>query len=86
MKKKKMRRNDPSVEERRLVSSTAEFDFEVGTLLESPCRNCEMRAMLPYCRDHCQLLVDIQSILAGAISSGHSVSPAETYSLMIDEG
>jgi hypothetical protein len=83
---KKVRGKRQSLEEKRPVPSIASFDFEVGTLLESPCRNCEMRSMLPYCRDHCQLLLDIQTILADAISSGHSVSSSEAYSVMIEEG
>ena len=62
-------------------SSGTTFDFEIGTLVQSPCRRCEMRARLPGCSRRCELLGRIQSTLAVGISSGHSVSPDESYCL-----
>lgn len=62
-------------------SSGTTFDFEIGTLVQSPCRRCEMQTLLPGCSQRCDLLSRIQSTLAGGISSGHSVSPGESYSL-----
>jgi hypothetical protein len=85
MKKHKMRRKDTLAEANRSVSNTAIFDFDIGTLLESPCRACEMRSMLPHCQKNCQLLAGIQTILADAINSGQSVLPVETYNVMIGE-
>ncbi len=84
MKKRKHRKRQ--VEAERPVFNGAVFDFEIGTLVESPCRRCEMRSMLPHCRENCILLTEIQKILSDAIPSGHSVLPEETYSVMTEEG
>ena len=67
------------------ISYGTTFDFEIGTLRESPCRCCEMRALLPTCTQGCEILERIQTTLAGGISSGHSVSPVEDYCLSSDE-
>ena len=67
------------------ISCGTAFDFEIGTLLESPCRCCEMRTLLPTCAQGCEILARIQTTLAGGISSGHSVSPVEDYCLSSDE-
>ena len=83
MKKHQMRRKNTLTEESRPVSGTPIFDFDMGTLLESPCRTCEMRSMLPYCQENCQLLAGIQTILADSINSGQSVLPVETYNVLI---
>ena len=48
---------------------TFTFDFEVGTLVKSPCRNCEHREKFPKCISGCERLDRIQSILAGTRSS-----------------
>ena len=57
------------------------FDFEIGTLVQSPCKFCEMRPLLPDCATSCELLSQIQTTLASGISSGNSVSPSESYIL-----
>ncbi len=85
MEKHKTGRKDSLTEASRSVSSTAMFDFDIGTLLESPCRTCEMRSMLPYCQKNCQILAGIQTILANAINSDNSVLPVETYNVLIKQ-
>ena len=85
MKKRQMRRKNTLTEESRFVSKTPIFDFDLGTLLESPCRTCETRSMLPYCQENCKLLAGIQTILADSINSGQSVLPVESYSVMVRE-
>ena len=85
MKKVKIRKTAVRIRSAQYISRGTTFDFEIGTLLESPCRCCEMRPLLPECTDSCELLARIQSTLAGGISSGHSVSPAEAYSLVANE-
>jgi len=40
------------------------FDFEVGTLLKSPCRDCEARKKFPKCMDLCKIIDKLQRILA----------------------
>lgn len=85
MEKHKTGRKDSLTKASRSVSKTPIFDFDIGTLLESPCRTCEMRSMLPYCQENCKLLAGIQTILADSINSGQSVLPVESYSVMVRE-
>jgi len=44
------------------------FDFEVGYLIKSPCRECQCDSHLPGCADDCVVLAKIQTILAESIS------------------
>lgn len=66
-------------------ATPAAFDFELGSLMESPCKRCHMKACLPECTDGCKLLDSIQKLLAGGISSVKSYSPCESYSLLIGD-
>jgi len=68
---------------RTAVSAT--FDFEIGNLMESPCKRCSMRSYLPECTADCKMLDTIQKHLAGGISCAHSFSPAEPYTVSITE-
>jgi hypothetical protein len=45
------------------------FDFEIGYLIKSPCRECEGRSDFPGCADTCVTLGRIQAILSEGISS-----------------
>jgi hypothetical protein len=44
------------------------FDFEVGYLIKSPCRECLRDNHLPGCAYDCVVLEKIQTILAESIS------------------
>ena len=44
------------------------FDFEIGYLIKSPCRECEERSDFPECADTCVTLGRIQAILSEGIS------------------
>jgi len=44
------------------------FDFEIGYLTKSPCRECEKRKDFPDCMDDCNKLDKIHTILCEAIS------------------
>jgi hypothetical protein len=44
------------------------FDFEVGYLVKSPCKECPGRNGLPDCTDTCGILEEIQVILAKGVS------------------
>jgi len=44
------------------------FDFEIGYLVKSPCKECLYRNNLPECSDACSLLDKIQVILSKGIS------------------
>lgn len=66
-------------------ATPASFDFELGSLLESPCKRCHMKSCLPQCTEDCKLLDSVQKILAGGISSVQSFSPCEAYTLLISD-
>jgi len=52
------------------------FDFEIGYLPESPCRECIYRKNLPRCSDKCRLIDKIRILLAKGIScTGPYFSP-----------
>ncbi len=65
----------------RRVSETNVFDFEIGYLVKSPCRDCVSRAELPECVEGCGILDQIQSVLADSIPSEKSLSTMETYDI-----
>ncbi len=44
------------------------FDFEIGHLVKSPCRECETKMSLPKCSDDCSMLDKIHIILSEAVS------------------
>ena len=44
------------------------FDFEIGYLTESPCKECSDRNQLPDCAEHCRVLEEIQMLLAKGVS------------------
>ncbi len=53
------------------------FDFEIGYLVKSPCKECVHRKSLPKCSDECRLLERIQMMIARGVScSGryHSIN------------
>jgi len=45
-----------------------QFDFEIGYLIKSPCKECETVELFPDCADTCGLLAQIHTILSAAIS------------------
>ena len=61
------------------LSETHSFDFDIGYLVKSPCRDCVSREDLPNCVEDCEILDQIQTVLADSIPSETSISPAETY-------
>ena len=61
------------------LSETNSFDFDIGYLVKSPCRDCDTREDLPECIQGCEILDQIQAILAYSIPSEKSISALETY-------
>ncbi len=57
------------------------FDFDIGTLVKSPCRDCPYRSDIPGCVDNCRLIDRVQRILAAGISSTRTFSAFEDYAL-----
>ncbi len=48
------------------------FDFDVGYIVKSPCRECENRDDFPKCSDDCLMLDKIHSKLAESVSCCYS--------------
>jgi hypothetical protein len=44
------------------------FDFEIGYLKKSPCKECEERDDFPKCIDTCRIIDQIHDILTESIS------------------
>ena len=60
-------------------SDNHNFDINVGHLVKSPCKECEIRESFPTCIDDCQILEQIQSALADSMSTANNFSVAETF-------
>ncbi|MDA8404748.1 MAG: hypothetical protein M0Z56_11245 [Desulfobacteraceae bacterium] len=51
-----------------MVIKRDKFDFEIGYLIKSPCKECINQPNLPKCADACVILDDIRLILSRGIS------------------
>jgi hypothetical protein len=63
---------------------THKFDYDIGYLVKSPCRDCSSYAAFPDCMDRCTLLDRVQSALSDSLSSVHNYSAAEAYCLPLE--
>lgn len=59
------------------------FDFEIGYLIKSPCKECDTRKYFPECSDGCSILDKIQTTLSAGISCTNSSSSVEIYALSL---
>ena len=55
------------------------FDFNVGYLVKSPCKECVNHEVFPSCMEDCEILEKIQSQLSDSMSSANNFSVAETF-------
>ena len=62
------------------------FDFDVGYLVKSPCRDCADRYRFPDCMDNCLSLDKIRTVLANSISCSRSYPSAESHAIYQDFG
>ena len=60
-----------------------QFDFDIGHITKSPCRDCELRSHLPGCAENCRKLKRLQSLFVGSVSCSSGDHPAEAYSISI---
>jgi hypothetical protein len=60
------------IEPRMSANTKRCFDFEIGYLTKSPCRDCFERINFPACSDTCTILEKIQTALAPSISTHRS--------------
>ncbi|MGD8369895.1 MAG: hypothetical protein PVG78_19825 [Desulfobacterales bacterium] len=57
------------------------FDFDIGYLVKSPCRECSNRGEFPGCLELCPIIDNVQRLLAAGISSSRSQSNLEDHTL-----
>jgi hypothetical protein len=57
------------------------FDFDIGYLVKSPCRECADRYRFPDCMDGCLSLDKIRTVLANSISCSRSYSSTESHAI-----
>ncbi len=44
------------------------FDFEIGYLIKSLCKDCDKKDNFPECADNCKILDEIHDVLSKAVS------------------
>ena len=49
------------------------FDFEIGYLVKSPCKECDKKDNFPECADSCKILDEIHDVLSKAVSCSKRV-------------
>ncbi len=57
------------------------FDFDIGYLVKSPCRECADRYLFPDCMDTCISLDKIRTVLANSVSCSRSYSSVESHAI-----
>ena len=57
------------------------FDFDIGYLVKSPCRECIDRYLFPDCMNNCMALDKIRTVLANSVSCSRSVSSVESHAI-----
>jgi hypothetical protein len=60
------------------------FDFDLGYLVQSPCKGCSSYRIFPECMDNCKTLDRVQSMLCESVSSAHNFSSMETFELPLE--
>ncbi len=63
---------------------TQKFDYDIGYLVKSPCRDCGTYGRFPDCMDRCTVLDRVQSVLSDSLSSVHNYSTVESYTLPLE--
>lgn len=53
------------------------FDFDIGYLIQSPCRDCSMVEQFPDCFRTCLTLDRVQTLLSQGISSTRNAADSE---------
>ncbi len=59
------------------------FDFDIGHITRSPCRDCDLKNHLPDCSENCQKLHRLQTLLIGCVSCSNGFHHTEAYTISI---
>lgn len=62
------------------------FDFDIGYLVKSPCRDCIDRDLFPTCIETCPPLDRIHTVMANSISCSRSHSSMESHAIFQESG
>jgi hypothetical protein len=60
---------------------THRFDFDIGYLIKSPCRECADHHLFPGCMDGCLSLNKIRSVLANSVSCSRAYTSVESHAI-----
>ena len=60
------------------------FDYDLGHLVKSPCRECRSYGMFPDCIDSCATLDRVQTALSNSLSCVHNHSALESIPLRLE--
>lgn len=60
------------------------FDFDIGFLIKSPCRECWRKDQLPACSHACEQIDRVQTILAHSVLSTRSYSSLEAFAVHLE--
>ena len=63
---------------------THKFDYDIGCLVKSPCRDCDTYGMFPDCMDRCAILDRVQTALSDRLSSIHNHSVLESFAFSLE--
>jgi len=58
----------------KMTTNRDKFDFEIGLLIQSPCKRCEKKDQFPKCFAGCNILDNIRGILASGVSCTYSAT------------
>jgi hypothetical protein len=61
-----------------------QFDFDIGHLKKSPCKECHMHPLFPGCSEDCRTLDRLQTTLARGVSTTHTHSPLEPFAILLE--
>jgi len=69
-----------------MTSYRHRFDFDIGYLVKSPCRECVGRDQFPDCMDACPPLDKIRSVLANSVSCSRAHASIEYHAIFQELG
>ena len=61
----------------------SKFEFDVGHIAKSPCRDCYFKKDLPGCSENCEKLKRLQNQLIGCVSCSNGFHPLEAYTISL---
>jgi len=63
------------------IESPNMVGLDSGYIIKSPCRECLKRGRLPECSNDCEILAQVQELLAGNMSCSNNFFEFEEYAL-----